>query len=167
MNSFRISLALALVSAPAFATSIYPDGIKSHLGLSAIVVPAAPHCTLCHTNGSAGGPTVNTPFGTSMRQAGGLVGGGNTTKLNAALDALATAKTDSDGDGVSDIDELKAGTDPNVSNGGGADGGTGGSGGTVTSPPPPATYGCGANAVPTLLGLSGLVALSGLLRRRR
>ncbi len=68
---------------------------------------------------------MTTPFGTSMR-ARGLVAQ-NTQSLDTALDALAAEHTDSDGDGVGDIDELKAGTNPNSAGGG-------------VVPPP--TYGC-------------------------
>jgi len=51
----------------------------------------------------------------------------NIASLDTALDALAAERTDSDHDGVPDIDELEAGSDPNVAGGG--------------SVPPP-SYGC-------------------------
>ncbi|MGZ3479278.1 MAG: thrombospondin type 3 repeat-containing protein [Myxococcaceae bacterium] len=101
------------------ASSNYPAEIRAHLGLN-----YTPDCTLCHSVPSGGYGTVTTPFGTSMR-ARGLVAQ-NIQSLDTALDALAAEKTDSDGDGVPDIDELKTGTDPNTA------------GGVV----PPPTYGC-------------------------
>lgn len=102
------------------ASSTYPGEIRAHLGLS-----STPDCTLCHNVPSGGYGTVTTPFGTSMR-ARGLVAQ-SIPSLDTALDALAAEKTDSDHDGVPDIDELKAGTDPNVAGGGAV---------------PPPTYGC-------------------------
>ena len=104
----------------AHASSIYPPEIRAHLSLS-----YTPDCSLCHANGQTGFGTVTTPFGTSMRSRG-LVAQ-NLGSLDTALDALAAEKTDSDHDGTPDIDELKAGTDPNVAGGG--------------SVPPP-SYGC-------------------------
>ena len=112
-------VATLLAGGLAHASSNYPAEIRAHLGLS-----YTPDCTLCHNVPSGGYGTVTTPFGTSMR-ARGLVAQ-NVQSLDTALDALAAEKTDSDGDGVPDIDELKAGTNPNSS------------GGAV----PPPTYGC-------------------------
>src|SRR5262249_59260271 len=94
--------------------------IRAHLSLS-----YTPACTLCHNGRGGGFGTVTAPSGKSMR-AGGLVAQ-NLGSLDTALDALAAEHTDSDGDGVGDIDELKAGSDPNVAGGGSA---------------PPPTYGC-------------------------
>jgi len=117
----RVLLAVTVLAAGlAHASSTYPGEVRAHLGL-----PYTPDCSLCHANGQTGFGTVTTPFGTSMR-ARGLVAQ-NIASLDTALDALTAEHTDSDGDGVGDIDELKAGTDPNLAGGG--------------SFPPP-TYGC-------------------------
>jgi hypothetical protein len=154
---------VALSASAAFASAVYPSEVKTHLSLS-----STPQCTLCHTNLSGGSGTVTKPFGKSMMSVGGLTGGSQTGKLDTALDALQSAGTDSDSDGVPDITELKNGTDPNVADaatdggtGGGA-GGSGGGGGTVATE----TYGCGSSMVPGVMGLSSLVAWT-LLRRRR
>ncbi|HUM12164.1 MAG TPA: hypothetical protein VLT82_14560 [Myxococcaceae bacterium] len=104
----------------AHASSTFPAEVRSHLGLS-----YTPDCSLCHANGQTGFGTVTTPFGTSMR-ARGLVAQ-NIASLDTALDALNAEHKDSDGDGTPDIDELKAGADPNVAGGGNV---------------PPPTYGC-------------------------
>jgi hypothetical protein len=110
----------ALAAGLAHGSSVYPPEIRAHLSLS-----YTPACTLRHNTPSGGFGTVTTPFGRSMMSRG-LVAQ-NIASLDTALDALAAEHTDSDGDGVSDIDELKGGSDPNVSGGG--------------SVPPP-TYGC-------------------------
>src|SRR5262249_60151873 len=106
--------------APAHGPSIYPPEVRAPLSL-----PDTPACTLGHETESGGFGTVTKPFGKSM-QARGLVAQ-NLGSLDTALDALAAEHTDSDHDGVGDIDELKAGSDPNVAGGG-----------SVTPP----TYGC-------------------------
>lgn len=102
------------------ASSIYPPEVRAHLALS-----YTPDCTLCHNVPSGGFGTVTTPFGRSMMSRG-LVAQ-NIASLDTALDALAAERTDSDHDGVADIDELKSATDPNVAGGG------------AVSPP---SYGC-------------------------
>ena len=145
----RLVLATALLAGClAHASSIYPPEIRVHLGLS-----YTPDCSVCHANGQTGFGTVTTPFGTSMRSRG-LVSQ-NLASLDTALDALDAERTDSDHDGVPDIDEFKAGSDPNVAGGG--------------SIPPP-SYGCfdvtGQSASPLALLLPVALALL-LLRARR
>jgi len=116
-----------LVASPALATPTFPDVAAQHLGLV-----TAPSCTLCHVGQTARG-TVNTPFGTTMRSRG-LVAY-DEASLRRALDALAAEKKDSDGDGTSDIDELRTGGDPNA-------GASGPGGEDVIAP----EYGCGVSA---------------------
>jgi hypothetical protein len=144
----RLALAITVLAGGlAHGSSIYPPEIRAHLSLS-----YTPACTLCHNTPSGGFGTVTTPFGKSM-MARGLVAQ-NLGSLDTALDALAAEHTDSDGDGVGDIDELKAGSDPNV-----------GGGGSVTPP----SYGCfdvtGQGAGPLALVPLALAWL--LLRLRR
>lgn len=99
--------ALLLLSATAaHATSNFPAAIRTHLSLT-----YDPACSLCHLNGATGRGTVTTPFGTALRTRG-LVAS-DEASLNAALDKMAADKVDSDGNGETDIDALKAGHDPN------------------------------------------------------
>ena len=117
----RAVLLLAVLGGgAAHASSIYPPEIRNHLSLS-----YTPDCSICHANGQTGFGTVTTPFGMSMRSRG-LVAQ-NIGSLDTALDALAAERKDSDGDGVPDIDELRAGTNPNLAGGGDI---------------PPPSYGC-------------------------
>jgi uncharacterized protein (TIGR03382 family) len=152
-----------LLASPAWATSTFPTAIKTHLGLAS---EPSQSCGLCHKNNQLGIGTVTTPFGTNMRMRG--LKAGDEASLATALDAMAAENVDSDGDGVTDIDELKAGTNPNVVDGptdGGMGGGTGGGAGGG-SELPPIRYGCGANSVPGALGLLGLAFVFALRRRR-
>lgn len=125
MNSLLLSWVLA--------TANFPSVIQSLSG------KPAPGCALCHQNGVVGRGTVKTPFGAAMMSQGMVAS--DETALRAAWSRLQTAKTDSDQDGVSDVDELTQGQDPNVANFTGTDGGS--SSGTGNSTPPPApSYGC-------------------------
>jgi len=155
---YRTSLVLLLLAAPAWASDTFPAAIQNKYGLG---MQPPELCALCHTNGITGLGTVNTPFGKAVRMHGAVAG--DTAALNAALDAMAADATDSDADGVTDVAELMAGTSPNVGSGTGGGAGGGGGGGTVLPPP---RYGCGAEVVPGLLFVAGLLPLLRSRRRR-
>jgi hypothetical protein len=70
-----------------------------------------PPCYVCHVKDKTGVGTAQTPFALSMRANG--LDANDRTSLTTALQALEQAQIDSDGDGVDDIAELKADTDPN------------------------------------------------------
>ncbi|NUQ73084.1 MAG: hypothetical protein HUU21_05970 [Polyangiaceae bacterium] len=101
-------------AAPAAATPTFPPRIAAELGL-----PNPPACSLCHEGATQKG-TVITPFGASMRSRG-LVAYDEGSLTNALL-ALEGEGTDSDGDGVGDIEELLQGADPNEVEGAGGGG---------------------------------------------
>jgi hypothetical protein len=148
----NLLLVSALLSTSALASSPFPGAIATHLDAS------RPSCTVCHASNAGGSGTVTKPTGIALK-AEGLVSS-DIDALNAALDALEAAGTDSDGGGEGDVAELRAGTDPND---GADDGDDPGSGGTDDS----LKYGFGCAQV----GAAGLtpvvVALVALRRRRR
>ncbi|EYF06238.1 thrombospondin type 3 repeat-containing protein [Chondromyces apiculatus] len=136
---------VSFAAAPASATPNFPGVIATNLGLD-----AAPDCVLCHVGATKVG-TVTTPFGVSMLSRG-LVAY-DEGSLSLALQALDGEEKDSDGDGVTDLDELRSGEDPNVAAGG-------------TAPLAP-EYGCsvaspGSQSTPALGGTSALLALAAL-----
>lgn len=158
--------ALALsVSGNAAASVAFPETLRQELGLSAIYNP--PGCQLCHQNDVGGVMTATKPFGRAMIKVG--LTAGSVPSLKSALSTLEANGTDSDGDGSADIDELKAGTNPNVADAAPGEGGAA----PVVAPPveevPLPETGCSVNfaapasASATLLGLLAL----GFLRRRR
>lgn len=110
--SFAIAAALfTLVAArPALASVSYPGELMKQLGVSALPVPA-PYCTVCHASDVGGVGTITTPFGRALLRAGALQS--NLPSLDAALDDLDAMGTDSDQDGVSDLDELRQNLSPN------------------------------------------------------
>lgn len=152
INAALFVAAFAAVAAPgiAHATPGFPGEIQSHLKLAA-QPPSS--CSLCHTTGSAGGKgTVNTPFGVSVRGHGAAEN--DSAALDSALDAMDKDSTDSDGDGVPDITELRNGTDPNVNDVTGTknDAGQPGGGATNGSAPEPPQYGCALAPAGTGIG---------------
>jgi uncharacterized membrane protein YgcG len=164
------ALALLLLPARGAATPNFPSAIRTELQLS-----YTPDCSLCHVGPQRVG-TVNTPFGVSMRSRGLVFY--DEASLRRALAALDAERIDSDRDGTPDIDELRAGGNPNVASGGGgggadgggggADGGGGGGGGgggeVPDVPPAPPTYGCSAGGASST-GLLLLAALALLATR--
>jgi len=96
------------VTTPARASANYPANISTDLALA-----APPSCTLCHRTEVGGSGTVITPFGRTLVNHFQL-SSGNVVALRAALAGDDAEHLDSDGDGIPDIDELKAGMDPNV-----------------------------------------------------
>jgi hypothetical protein len=141
-----------LFSASASASITFPPLIQSELALA-----KAPDCTLCHRSDVGGVGTVTRPFGRTMMTQFGL-SSANLAALRAGLAGSEAAHFDSDGDGTSDIEELRLGSDPNV-----------GASGMEAAPdvPLPQT-GCALNARSPASGVAALaVVLVGLGLMRR
>jgi hypothetical protein len=100
------ALGIIFASRTVGAKQQFPRDIEHDLNLN-----YTPPCRLCHIQGTTGAGSVSTPFGLSML-AHGMTG--STDSLTPALAAMRADKTDSDGDGTPDIDELVADTDPNT-----------------------------------------------------
>jgi MYXO-CTERM domain-containing protein len=143
-------LGLAMAWCPsAHAEPGFPRIIETDLGLT-YQVP----CSVCHVAENTGAPTAHTPFALSLKARGFADG----SSLTGALNRLKADNFDSDGDGVSDVAELEAGTDPNSSGDANIEN---------TSEP---GYGCGGSAPQgRSVGQAfvGVAALGWLLSRRR
>ncbi len=138
-----VILLVSLLAASAAASPTFPAEIAAHLSAP------TPQCTICHV-GTPGIGTATTVFAQAMR-ARGLVPN-DLASLDTALDALAAEKFDSNHDGVSDIDELKAGKDPNA--------------GSVAAVTP--EYGCIGSVAPApRLGVAAVLAFLVVIRLRR
>lgn len=133
-------LVFGLAETQAHATPNFPAVVQSKLKLA-----DAPDCTLCHA-GAPGRGTVTTPFGETIRSRGAIAYDENA--LKTALDAISAEKKDSDKDGVPDVDELAASTDPNAA-----------AGVTVIVP----EYGCGVGRGHATSGSGWLVGVIALL----
>jgi hypothetical protein len=119
----------ALWSLPAGATASYPATIQSSLALS-----ARPECTVCHTTSRGGPGTAKTAFAGTLKGLG-LRGRGDRASLQAALQELMLSDPDTDGDGVTDVEELRLDRSPNEWDsppGGGAGGPPLGGGGALS-----------------------------------
>lgn len=121
--SFVLSIGAVASVTRAYASPAYPGVIQSQLATA-----RAPECTICHATPSGGLGTATTGFATYLRSRG--LGANDQGSLRTALEAMIGERHDTDGDGVTDLDALKAGQDPN--------------GMTDTSVAPP-KYGCGAH----------------------
>lgn len=107
VKTLQLTAVLALTASTAWASATYPPAIKMSLKLT-----RQPDCIVCHSSSSGGAGTAVTPFARSARDHG-LEGASDTSKLEAVLEQMETGNTDSDGDGVGDITELRDGSDPN------------------------------------------------------
>lgn len=151
--SALVFAASVLAAGQAAASPEFPDIIAQTLGTS-----STPPCTICHATLSGGAGTVVKPFGQYLQQRG--VTAGNDDSLKKALQAMIGEKHDTDGDGTTDEDALKAGKDPN---------------GAGSSNVEPIAYGCGGRIAPrsassadawAALG-SAALGLAALRMRRR
>lgn len=153
---------LLLLPLAARATPNFPAAVRSELGLA-----REPACAVCH-RGTATAGTANTPFASALRERG--LRPYDEGALRSALQSLSADQADGDGDGVPDISELAADTDPNQPEfvpGTEPTPGPGPGSEPLTPPLPEPTYGCGAaTGSPSLVAaLGGLLAF--LWRRRR
>ncbi len=130
MKKLQITFLVLALAIPntAWAMPGFPGQIQQHLGLS-----AAPGCIICHGSNAGGGP-VSQPFGQAMLTAGLTSSGGKS--LTTALDKMEAANTDSNGDGVGDVTELRQGVEPLGSK-------------------PPIEYGCGGGRIAAPRGRLG------------
>ncbi|HEX2679272.1 MAG TPA: hypothetical protein VHM19_21625 [Polyangiales bacterium] len=153
-NVSLLALGIALAApAAAHATPNFPDVVEKTVGTA-----GPPPCSLCHQGDVRNNYSVKTPFGQAVK-ARGLVPE-DEGSLRSALKMLRDEKTDSDHDGVSDIDELVNGDDPNVP------------GDQMPGPHP--TYGCSVGtprsrerAGASLAWLGMTILVLGWRRRRR
>src|SRR6266536_3486146 len=104
-------LSTVVLPAGARASATFPPAIQQYF-TPPLATP--PDCVLCHSDNNGGKGTISTPFGLALRNMYGVRGNDNTAQLVAGLDAMKGDSWDSDGDGVTDVDELEKGDDPNV-----------------------------------------------------
>ncbi len=76
-----------------------------------LVAPRLPSCSICHLGGKTSGATVATLFAWTMRAHGMS---GSQSSVDTAIQGVAADHVDSDGDGVTDAQEIVDGTDPNT-----------------------------------------------------
>jgi MYXO-CTERM domain-containing protein len=101
-----VALGLSAAAAPSAASSTYPEAMAEHLD-----PPCVPQCTVCHRDNVGGRKTVDKPFGLAMMELGLRFAAPQ--RIPTLLDQLEAEGVDSDGDGASDVVELRAGQDPN------------------------------------------------------
>ena len=137
-----------LIAVALLATPNFPGVIQRQLGLA-----APPQCTICHATDAGGVGTAVKPFGIYLRSRG-LRSFDESSLQNALLADIAEHHS-SNASGISDIDALKAGEDPNA---------PGGAGGLALAP----AYGCSTSGPADLLALATLGAwfLRSSVRRR-
>lgn len=155
--SFIAAAAFALVS---FGFSNVAHASDEFPLVIAEVVGAAepPPCTICHATLAGGTGTVVKPFGRHMRER--RLTENDIDSLKNALAAIQGERYDTDGDGIPDYDELKAGTDPN---------------GNLNTDVAPVAYGCArmspspsseSQPVIFLTALAAAALLRGRFKRR-
>ncbi|HMR06940.1 MAG TPA: hypothetical protein PKA88_14245 [Polyangiaceae bacterium] len=102
-----LAIGVTLLAGSVAASPSYPTEI-----LDALEMDCAAPCTVCHQDTTGGAGTATKAFADALID-NGLEGEAAST-VKTALDALDAAGTDSDGDGVGDVEELRQGRDPNL-----------------------------------------------------
>jgi hypothetical protein len=98
-------LGILLCASSAYAEATFPAAIQTAAG-----IPCEPPCTLCHTTSPGTRLSATKAFALTL-----LTNGLLTMKpdsLTAVVAKLRANKVDTDKDGVIDVDELAAGSDP-------------------------------------------------------
>lgn len=161
--AFVAALGTLGVARPALASSDYPPALKAALDTEfPNFSHCVPLCTACH-NTTQGGPGNINVFGATLESSNiGLIPG-DASRVAVAIHNLAMASPppDSDGDGVSDVDELNAGDSPSIA-------GPAGQGQFC----PDIKYGCGAHiaskpAVDRLSLIPAALVMLGMIGLRR
>jgi hypothetical protein len=98
-------LGILLIASSAHAEPEFPAAIQAAAGM-----PCGPPCTLCHTSSPGTADTATKDFALTVLK-NGLVFM-HPESLTAVVAKLRANKTDTDGDGTTDVDELAAGSDP-------------------------------------------------------
>jgi MYXO-CTERM domain-containing protein len=100
------ALAVSTVAFDVSASPHFPTVLQRELGSE-----CAPACTLCHWTEAGGSGKVTRTFGLAMMEAG--LQPHDDKALSAALAQLEVDGTDSDGDGMGDVKQLRSGLNPN------------------------------------------------------
>ena len=101
-------LVSSTVATPSFASPSYPTEVFDSLEMD-----CPPPCAVCHQDQSGGAGTATKVFAEALINEG--LEGEDDGTVKPALLALEALGTDSDGDGVDDITELRQGRNPNLS----------------------------------------------------
>lgn len=149
-----VLLASLFSSSAAHASPIFPATMMDELDLDHV-----PECILCHTSAVGGFGTAQKPFAIYLLSRG--LRAADSDSLSNSLLAAEGEQSDVDDDGVTDLDELRDGEDPN----------------SVASSVAPPSYGCALALGPASVSASTndltsllawvLVALTGWRRQRR
>jgi hypothetical protein len=101
------ALAGTCVAAPALASREFPKFVKDAVGMDCL-----PQCTICHLDNYGEYSTLRPDgFGKKLQRDFDLVAT-QTGTVAPAIAQAREAKSDVDGDGMLDVDELKIGRDP-------------------------------------------------------
>jgi len=106
--ALHLALATVFVGKVARASADYPAAIQMKA-----ILTYTPKCTLCHANEDGSDGKVATDFARTLWALG--MRGSDLGSLERALDKDRARQWDTDGDGVSDVDELIGGSDPSGS----------------------------------------------------